>query len=79
LSESALITGTDASRASSSTSAWANTLARMTLLKRDKTRAVSVMLSFVPSWMSSLPRNSACPPIMEKPVSVDTRVRVLRF
>ena len=45
------------------------------LLKRERTLAVSAMDSLTPTWMSSEPRNSACPPIMVMPVSLDTLFR----
>ena len=43
------------------------------------TRAVSLVLSLTPNWMSSLPKNSALPPRSTAAVSALSRVRVLLF
>lgn len=79
MSLSALMIGTCASCASSSIRLCPYTRARITSLYRASTRAVSRAVSFTPSWMSSAPRNNAWPPSRAMPVSVETRVRVLRF
>ena len=73
------MTGTDEFWDNVSTSECSNTRAKMMLLNRLSTRAVSSRLSFWPSWMSRSPRYSAWPPKCRMPISVLTRVRVLRF
>ena len=71
--------GTSAYFASSVISLWAKTRAKIKSLKRLKTLAVSLIDSFTPNWMSEGPKNNACPPSMDMPVSVETRVRVDLF
>ena len=73
------MTGTVACSANSSMSLCEKTRARMMELNLLRTRAVSFMDSFTPSWMSDGPRKRACPPRRFMPVSVETRVRVDRF
>ena len=49
------------------------------LTMRERTRAVSAIVSPRCSWMSFELRNSACPPSWYMPTSNETRVRVEAF
>jgi hypothetical protein len=74
-SERPLITGTVAERASSSTTSCPNTRAMIPSTYRDRLRAMSSVVSRLPSLMSSGPRYSACPPSCVIPTSNETLVR----
>ena len=70
------MTGTLAHFASSSTSAWEKVRIMIPSTIRDSTRAVSLIGSPRPIWMSRLERNRAWPPSWKAPTSKETRVRV---
>ena len=72
----ALMVGMPENSAKSTTSCWAKVRMIAPWTMRPSTRAVSLIGSPRPSWMSFLDRNIGKPPSSRMPTSKETRVRV---